>query len=270
MIVVDPRFTRTAAKADEYVRIRSGSDIPFLFGVLHHIFKNGWEDKKYIARPRLRHGQGARRTSWPSGRPTRSRRPAASTRRRCFKVAEMMAENRPEHHRLVHGPDPAHDRQRDRARLVHPAARARQRRRLAAAAPTSSAATTTCRARPTSARTPIRCPATTASSKAPGSTSRRSGASTSSGSRSSYAARHDDQARHDGVALDRRRAREERADRPGLEPARPVLLGPCAELADARPRDEAGDGQARPAGRGRPVSVGDRGDGGDARHGRTT
>ncbi len=32
MIVVDPRFTRTAAKADEYVRIRSGSDIPFLFG----------------------------------------------------------------------------------------------------------------------------------------------------------------------------------------------------------------------------------------------
>jgi formate dehydrogenase major subunit len=48
MIVVDPRFTRTAAKADEYVRIRSGSDIAFLFGILHHVFKNGWEDKKYI------------------------------------------------------------------------------------------------------------------------------------------------------------------------------------------------------------------------------
>ena len=48
MIVVDPRFTRTAAKADEYVRIRSGSDIAFLFGLLHIIFKNGWEDKKYI------------------------------------------------------------------------------------------------------------------------------------------------------------------------------------------------------------------------------
>ncbi|PRD69931.1 formate dehydrogenase [Malikia spinosa] len=48
MIVVDPRFTRTAAKADEYVRIRSGSDIPFLFGILHHIFKNGWEDQAYI------------------------------------------------------------------------------------------------------------------------------------------------------------------------------------------------------------------------------
>jgi formate dehydrogenase major subunit len=24
------------------VRIRSGTDIPFLFGVLYHIFKNGW------------------------------------------------------------------------------------------------------------------------------------------------------------------------------------------------------------------------------------
>src|SRR6476619_5240403 len=48
LIVVDPRFTRTAAKADEYVRIRSGSDIPFLFGMLYHIFKNGWEDKKYL------------------------------------------------------------------------------------------------------------------------------------------------------------------------------------------------------------------------------
>jgi len=48
MIVVDPRFTRTAAKADEYVRIRSGTDIPFLFGMLHIIFKNGWEDKNYI------------------------------------------------------------------------------------------------------------------------------------------------------------------------------------------------------------------------------
>ena len=49
MIVVDPRFTRTAAKADEYVRIRSGTDIPFLFGMLYHIFKNGWEDKQYLS-----------------------------------------------------------------------------------------------------------------------------------------------------------------------------------------------------------------------------
>jgi formate dehydrogenase major subunit len=49
VIVADPRFTRTAAKADKYVRFRSGTDVPLLFGVLHVIFKNGWEDKKYIA-----------------------------------------------------------------------------------------------------------------------------------------------------------------------------------------------------------------------------
>jgi len=48
MIVVDPRFTRTAAKADQYVRIRSGTDVAFLFGLLYHIFKNGWEDQAYI------------------------------------------------------------------------------------------------------------------------------------------------------------------------------------------------------------------------------
>ena len=48
MIVVDPRFTRTAAKSDQYIRIRSGSDIPFLYGMLWHIFNNGWEDKKYL------------------------------------------------------------------------------------------------------------------------------------------------------------------------------------------------------------------------------
>jgi formate dehydrogenase major subunit len=45
VIVADPRFTRTAAKADKYVRVRSGSDVAFLFGLLHHIFANGWEDK---------------------------------------------------------------------------------------------------------------------------------------------------------------------------------------------------------------------------------
>jgi formate dehydrogenase major subunit len=48
MIVVDPRMTRTAAHATEYVRIRSGTDIPVIYGMLWHIFKNGWEDKQFI------------------------------------------------------------------------------------------------------------------------------------------------------------------------------------------------------------------------------
>ncbi|MDZ7750393.1 MAG: formate dehydrogenase subunit alpha [Gammaproteobacteria bacterium] len=49
MIVVDPRFTRTAAHADQYIRLRPGSDVPFIHGLLWHIFENGWEDKEYIA-----------------------------------------------------------------------------------------------------------------------------------------------------------------------------------------------------------------------------
>ena len=35
VIVADPRFTRTAAKADKYVRFRSGTDVPLIFGILH-------------------------------------------------------------------------------------------------------------------------------------------------------------------------------------------------------------------------------------------
>ncbi len=50
MFVIDPRFTRTAAHATEYVRIRPGTDIPIIWGMLHHIFANGWEDKDFIAK----------------------------------------------------------------------------------------------------------------------------------------------------------------------------------------------------------------------------
>ncbi|MBM3529972.1 MAG: formate dehydrogenase [Alphaproteobacteria bacterium] len=48
MIVMDPRMTRTAAHATEYVRFRSGTDIPVIWGMMYHIFKNGWEDKVFI------------------------------------------------------------------------------------------------------------------------------------------------------------------------------------------------------------------------------
>jgi len=48
-VVVDPRLTRTAAHATEYVRIRPGTDIPVLYGMMWHIVKNGWEDKEFIS-----------------------------------------------------------------------------------------------------------------------------------------------------------------------------------------------------------------------------
>jgi formate dehydrogenase major subunit len=48
LIVVDPRLTRTAAHATEYVRLRPGTDIPVLHGMMWHIVQNGWEDKEFI------------------------------------------------------------------------------------------------------------------------------------------------------------------------------------------------------------------------------
>src|SRR5947207_1870263 len=48
VIVIDPRLTRTAAHATEYVRLRPGTDIPVLYGMMWHIIKNGWEDKDFI------------------------------------------------------------------------------------------------------------------------------------------------------------------------------------------------------------------------------
>ncbi|MEJ0095799.1 MAG: formate dehydrogenase subunit alpha [Methylocella sp.] len=48
MIVIDPRMTRTAAHATEYVRVRPGTHIPTIYGMLWHIFQNGWEDREFI------------------------------------------------------------------------------------------------------------------------------------------------------------------------------------------------------------------------------
>ena len=48
MIVIDPRMTRTAAHATEYVRVRPGTHIATIYGLIWHILKNGWEDKEFI------------------------------------------------------------------------------------------------------------------------------------------------------------------------------------------------------------------------------
>jgi formate dehydrogenase major subunit len=40
MIVVDPRFTRTAALADLFVQLRAGSDIAFLGGLIRYAIEN--------------------------------------------------------------------------------------------------------------------------------------------------------------------------------------------------------------------------------------
>ncbi|MEO5659648.1 MAG: formate dehydrogenase subunit alpha [Polaromonas sp.] len=94
MIVVDPRFTRTAAKADDYIRIRSGSDIPFLFGVLYHIFKNGWEDTQYI-NDRVFGMDQVKADVMAKWTPDKVQEACGVSEAQVFKTAEMMAKNRP-------------------------------------------------------------------------------------------------------------------------------------------------------------------------------
>lgn len=48
LVVVDPRFTRTAAKADWWIPIRPGTDSALILGMLNVIIKEGLQDDEYI------------------------------------------------------------------------------------------------------------------------------------------------------------------------------------------------------------------------------
>jgi formate dehydrogenase major subunit len=94
LIVADPRRTRTAAKADLYVRFRSGADIPVLFGMLYHIFKNGWEDKQYI-NDRVYGMEKVREEVLAKWTPDKVEEASGVPEAILAQAAEMMAKNRP-------------------------------------------------------------------------------------------------------------------------------------------------------------------------------
>jgi formate dehydrogenase major subunit len=48
ILVVDPRFTRSAAVADEHVRLRPGTDITFLNGVINYLIAHDTYQKEYV------------------------------------------------------------------------------------------------------------------------------------------------------------------------------------------------------------------------------
>ena len=93
LVVADPRFTRTAAHADEYVRLRTGTDVAFMWGLLWHILKNGWEDKEYL-RQRVFGFEEVRRvvTGYP---PDEVERITGVPQDQIERVARTLAENRP-------------------------------------------------------------------------------------------------------------------------------------------------------------------------------
>ena len=49
LICVDPRFSQTAAKADLYAPLRSGTDIAFLGGMINYILENNLYFEEYVA-----------------------------------------------------------------------------------------------------------------------------------------------------------------------------------------------------------------------------
>jgi len=50
MIVVDPRLTVTASKADEWLAIRSGTDMALGLGIIHYIFEHNLHDQDFCER----------------------------------------------------------------------------------------------------------------------------------------------------------------------------------------------------------------------------
>ena len=93
LIVCDPRFTRTAAHADEYVRFRPGTDVALIWGILYHIFDNGWEDKQFI-QSRV-WGMDQIRSEVSKWTPEETERVTGVPGSQLKRVARMMAENRP-------------------------------------------------------------------------------------------------------------------------------------------------------------------------------
>ena len=54
LVVIDPRYTVTASKADQYIGIKPGTDAALALGLMHVIFENGLQDDEFL----LRHTTG--------------------------------------------------------------------------------------------------------------------------------------------------------------------------------------------------------------------
>tara|TARA_R110001606_G_scaffold361754_7_gene515251 strand:+ start:164819 stop:167707 length:2889 start_codon:yes stop_codon:yes gene_type:complete len=93
IIVVDPRFTRTAAHADQFISIRPGTDVAFVWGMLWHIFANGWEDKEFINQ-RV-YGLDDIRTEVAKWAPDEVERVTGAKQADVLKAAKTMADHRP-------------------------------------------------------------------------------------------------------------------------------------------------------------------------------
>lgn len=93
LIVCDPRFTRTAAHADEFVRFRPGTDVALIWGILWHVFENGWEDKEYLSQRVW--GMDQVRPEVKKWNPQEVERVTGVPEAQLKRVAHILATNRP-------------------------------------------------------------------------------------------------------------------------------------------------------------------------------
>ena len=93
LIVCDPRFSRTAAHADEYVRFRPGTDVALIWGILWHVFENSWEDKTFI-KQRV-YGMDEIRAEVKKWDPEETERVTGVPGSQLRRVARSLANNRP-------------------------------------------------------------------------------------------------------------------------------------------------------------------------------
>ena len=93
LIVCDPRYTRTAAHADQFLRLRPGSDVAIIWGMLWHVFENGWEDETFI-KQRV-YGMDEIRTEVAKWNPAEVERVSGAPEADVKLAAQTLAENRP-------------------------------------------------------------------------------------------------------------------------------------------------------------------------------
>ncbi|MCG9739350.1 molybdopterin-dependent oxidoreductase [Shewanella insulae] len=93
VIVVDPRFSRTAAHSDLHCALRPGTDIPFIYGMLWHIFENGWEDKTFIKQRVFE--MDTIREEVKKFPPKEVANITGVSEEQVYQAAKLMAENRP-------------------------------------------------------------------------------------------------------------------------------------------------------------------------------
>ncbi len=93
LIVIDPRRTRTAVHAHQYIALRPGSDVPLIWGMLWHIFENGWEDKQFI-QERV-YGMDEVRKEVAKWTPEEVEKVSGVGREALYTATKTMAENRP-------------------------------------------------------------------------------------------------------------------------------------------------------------------------------